>query len=194
MRILHISDTHGYHWRLYNLPPADVIVHSGDLTANGEDEEVYDFIQWFENLDYTYKIFIPGNHDINLYDAQLEGLAKNIYALYNSGITIENIHFYGIPFYACFSNTLRYQQMINAIPTGTDVLITHQPPLGVLDKNVTNGGNFDLLNKVYQIHPQLHLYGHIHENEGIETIDDITFSNAALGNRGHYEKWHLFDI
>lgn len=35
MRILHISDTHGCHRHLKNLPEADVIVHSGDITMTG---------------------------------------------------------------------------------------------------------------------------------------------------------------
>ncbi len=40
MRILHISDTHGCHRRLKNLPEADVIVHSGDITMTGGADAV----------------------------------------------------------------------------------------------------------------------------------------------------------
>ncbi len=32
MRILHISDTHGQHQQLSDMPEADVIVHSGDIS------------------------------------------------------------------------------------------------------------------------------------------------------------------
>ena len=38
MNILHLSDTHGAHRSLCNLPEADVIVHSGDITMNGSNE------------------------------------------------------------------------------------------------------------------------------------------------------------
>ena len=38
MNILHLSDTHGAHRSLGNLPEADVIVHSGDITMNGSNE------------------------------------------------------------------------------------------------------------------------------------------------------------
>ena len=31
MKILHISDTHGRHEELTNLPNADIVVHSGDF-------------------------------------------------------------------------------------------------------------------------------------------------------------------
>ena len=37
MTILHISDTHGSHGRLGAMPPADVLVHSGDFTDNGTE-------------------------------------------------------------------------------------------------------------------------------------------------------------
>ncbi len=53
MRILHISDTHGYHLRLRNLPEADVIVHSGDITMAGGTDEAVDFMEWFCDLPYA---------------------------------------------------------------------------------------------------------------------------------------------
>lgn len=34
MNILHLSDTHGAHRSLVSLPEADVIVHSGDIAMN----------------------------------------------------------------------------------------------------------------------------------------------------------------
>ena len=38
MKILHISDTHGCHRRLHDLPQADIVVHSGDFTMNGSEQ------------------------------------------------------------------------------------------------------------------------------------------------------------
>ena len=46
MRIIHISDTHGLYRQLTDLPNADVLVHSGDISNNGTEEEVLDFINW----------------------------------------------------------------------------------------------------------------------------------------------------
>ena len=37
MRIIQISDTHSKHHLLTDLPPADVVVHCGDITENGTD-------------------------------------------------------------------------------------------------------------------------------------------------------------
>ena len=55
--ILHLSDTHSQHRRLAQLPDADVIVHSGDFTMAGTEQEVFDFINWFCDLPYRHKIF-----------------------------------------------------------------------------------------------------------------------------------------
>ena len=66
MNILHLSDTHNLHRQLSNMPAADIIVHSGDISFAGTGEEVLDFIEWLGDLDYKYKIFIAGNHDLAL--------------------------------------------------------------------------------------------------------------------------------
>ena len=62
MKILQISDTHNQHRQLTDLPAADVIVHCGDFTDNGTEEEVLNFLNWFVELPYPHKIFITGNH------------------------------------------------------------------------------------------------------------------------------------
>lgn len=38
MIILHLSDTHGLHHRIKDMPAADVIIHSGDISNNGTEE------------------------------------------------------------------------------------------------------------------------------------------------------------
>ena len=125
LKILHFSDTHGLHRRLARLPDADVIVHSGDFTMNGSEAEALDFMKWFCDLPHLHKIFICGNHDNCLYGAKIDGLDKNVYYLCNSGVTIENIKFYGAPMFVedCISN--RQSRHYAAIPADTDVLITH---------------------------------------------------------------------
>ena len=97
MKILHISDTHGNHYRLLDLPEADVVVHSGDFTMNGSEAEAIDFMNWFCDLPYRHKIFICGNHDDCLYGANIDGLDDNVHYLCNSGIEIDGLKFYGVP-------------------------------------------------------------------------------------------------
>ena len=79
MKILHISDTHGCHRRLHNLPQADIVVHSGDFTMNGSEQEALGFMNWFCDLPCPQKIFICGNHDDSLCGATIDGLDSNIH-------------------------------------------------------------------------------------------------------------------
>ena len=56
------------------------------------------------------------------------------------------------------------------IPDSTDVLITHGPPIGVLDLSVYDNiscGCDNLLDAVTnRVKPRLHIFGHIHEGYG----------------------------
>jgi len=54
MRILHISDTHSKHRELPPLPNADIIIHSGDFTFAGSENEAYDFgfVIYLSNIRY----------------------------------------------------------------------------------------------------------------------------------------------
>jgi hypothetical protein len=58
-----------------------------------------------------------------------------------------------------------------AIPDGLDVLITHGPPYGYGDKTIPSGmrvGCEDMLKKIKgsERPPRVHIFGHIHEDEG----------------------------
>ena len=186
MKILHISDTHGKHHLLQDLPPADVIVHSGDVSLDGEDDEVMDFIEWFGALPYKYKVFIAGNHDHCLHDANIEGMPENCFFLNNSGVTIEGVKFYGMPMSTVSILSGNYENDIQNIPADTNVLITHQPPYCILDLSEgTNYGDHDLLQKVLAVQPKCHLFGHVHGAYGIEKNDNTLFVNAAILNKDY---------
>jgi len=181
MRILHLSDTHSKHHLLKNLPKADLIIHSGDATEDGTENEVLDFLNWFCDLDYRYKIFVAGNHDFCLDGKQIEGLPENCHYLCYSGIEIEEMKFWGIPYF--LSNELNgdVTQLMAKTPKETDVLITHRPPYGVLDfEENTNFGCLDLLQTVQKICPKYHLFGHVHASYGIEKSQHTIFVNASL--------------
>jgi predicted phosphodiesterase len=54
------------HEEIENIPNGDLIIHAGDVTEYGTEEELQDFILWFSKLPHKYKIFIAGNHDLCL--------------------------------------------------------------------------------------------------------------------------------
>ena len=54
------------------------------------------------------------------------------------------------------------------IPVGTDILVTHTPPVGYGDRCATGvrAGCVELLNTVQKrVKPKYHIYGHIHEGK-----------------------------
>lgn len=181
MKLLHLSDTHGCHHRLYDLPDADVLVHSGDFTLNGSEAEAIDFMNWFCDIPYRHKIFICGNHDNCLYGANIVGLDSNVHYLCNSGIEIEGLKFYGVPMFMGDCLTDLQNNNYARIPADTDILITHSPAFGILDlDNGINYGSEELLKAVSKINPQIHLFGHIHSQHGIVSIGHTVFSNGAI--------------
>lgn len=184
--ILHLSDTHGQHKNLKSLPEADVIVHSGDFTFAGSEEEAYDFMNWFCNLPYRHKIFIAGNHDMCMYGAgHIDGLSRNVHYLYNNSVVIDGIKFYGIPMFMedCMDGNL--DVFINNIPDDTDVLITHMPPKGTCDlanygKGPEHRGNATLAELLKKLHPTCHLFGHEHDAYGKTIKENVIYSNACV--------------
>ncbi|MBD5211763.1 MAG: serine/threonine protein phosphatase [Bacteroidales bacterium] len=191
MKILHLSDTHGAHNRLRELPEADVVVHSGDFCMVGEECEALDFLNWFCDLPYRHKIFICGNHDSCLYGANIDGLDSNVHYLCNSSIEIDGLKFYGVPMFMedCVSN--RQVRNYAQIPADTDILITHSPAFGILDLDdsidgeIIHYGSEDILERVMKIHPRAHLFGHIHRRHGLTEQNGIIFSNGAIMNEDY---------
>jgi len=103
-------------------------------------------------------------------------------------VTVAGIKFYGSPWQPWFYDwafNLKRRTEIRAkwdlIPLDTEVLITHGPPYGILDRT-TRGervGCEELLEAIKQIRPRLHVFGHIHEAYGIRSNDDISYINGS---------------
>lgn len=187
MKILHLSDTHGCHRRLRDLPEADVVVHSGDFTMNGSKAEAMDFMNWFCDLPYSHKIFICGNHDDCLYGANVDGLDDNVHYLCNSGIEIDGLKFYGVPMFMGDCVTDRQSRNYARIPEDTEILITHSPAYGILDfDDGINYGSEEILERLpYLTNLKAHLFGHIHAQHGIKFQNGTTFSNGAIMNTNY---------
>ncbi len=190
MRIVCISDTHGLHDQVTDIPPGDILVHAGDITNHGELDQVRSFNDWIGRLPHTHKLVIAGNHDFCFEnDADVsEALLTQCTYLRDSVAVIEGIHFYGSPwqpwFYDWAFNLRRgpdIRQKWELIPPDTDVLITHGPPQGHGD--MTQGGEAagckDLLELIAQRAIGTHIFGHIHEGYGITQKDGTRYVNAS---------------
>src|SRR5690625_6348978 len=154
MRILHLSDTHNQHNFLNDFPSEHLIIHSGVFSVAGTASEFRVFLKWFLDLNYQYKIFIGGNHDSFLEENSQKEiqsiLPKNCHYLCHSGVTIENIKFWGVPMFVSEDLDGSYFEQIKKIPADIDVLVSHHPPLGILDLDgKINFGCSELLHIIY---------------------------------------------
>ena len=189
MDITFISDTHGLHDRL-KLKAGTVLVHAGDITEYGTEEEGIEFLDWFTRQPFTYKIFIGGNHDLFLETLTLRKIKQlipaNIIYLQNNGTEIEGIKFWGSPVTPYFLGMAfneregkEIKKVWSKIPPDTDILITHGPPKGIIDNGM---GCEELGLKINKVRPKIHCFGHVHGQNGVETIKGTTFINASIVN------------
>lgn len=199
LRIVCISDTHGAH-RTVNLPEGDVLIHAGDiLRGYRPEQELEDFDAWLaENSGkHRHRVVIAGNHD-RMFQGRPSSARKrlkNAVYLENTAFEIEGIKFYGSPqtpeFMDWAFNVPRgeaIRRYWNSIPEDTNVLITHGPPMGILDMARPMGehlGCDDLYDAVEQLGPLLHVFGHIHGGYGKHHQGGTVFVNAAIMNEAY---------
>ncbi len=192
MKIVAISDTHGRHHQL-QLPDGDLIIHAGDISMKGMKVEIEDFLNWYSGLDYKHKIFIAGNHDFYFEDRpapEIEAMIPdNVIYLQDNAIEIEGLTIWGSPitpwFYDWAFNRQRGEEIKkywDAIPDNADIVITHGPMFGALDRTRTGYlvGCEDLYNRLMEVKPKYHICGHIHEAYGMRIKDGIECINASV--------------
>ena len=203
MIVTFISDTHNKHKQITeHLPGGDLLIHAGDISSRGYKNEIQQFCKWFDSLDnYTVKTFIAGNHDFG-FEKEPE-MAKEIVGSYKwinylqdsflgYGVDTENyVKIYGSPWQPEFFNWAfnlpkggsELERKWNNIPDDTDILITHGPAFGYLDKIVGQYENIGcelLTKKIKQIKPKIHVCGHIHSGYGYVFDGNTHFINASV--------------
>ena len=152
--IVCMSDTHSTLNEIeHDIPSGDIFIHASDFTRYGLQSAVEEF-----------------------------NIITNCVYLEEEFVEFEGIKIYGSPWQPDFSHSAfnlprgtdllsKWRQM----PSNTDVLVTHGPPLGVRDASLktastesgqepTKAGCEDLLVEVLErVQPQFHIFGHIHE-------------------------------
>lgn len=188
MRIVCLSDTHGRH-RDLRVPDGDLLLHAGDLTRRGEKEEIQAVNAWLAGLPHPAKVVIAGNHDFAFErDPEARTWLTAATYLQDEEVTVGGLRIWGSPwqprFFDWAFNADRGEELRRIwarIPQGIDVLLTHGPPLGVLDRTVHGEevGCADLADAVRRVRPRLHVFGHIHEGAGRHDSGGVISVNAA---------------
>jgi Icc-related predicted phosphoesterase len=200
LKVVAISDTHNQHEKL-TIPKCDVLIHAGDFTGSGTISETKAFVNWFSKQPAKDKVFISGNHDA--LDQEFSPLFKSIVSEYPS-VTylrdemaiIQGLKIYGYPWTPRFFDwnwmadpeSPLMLSTLKAIPEDLDILISHGPPKGLLDKTERGEsvGSSDLLLELDRIKPRYLICGHIHHSCGILEQNGMTIVNAAILN-DHYQ-------
>ncbi|VDL82700.1 unnamed protein product [Nippostrongylus brasiliensis] len=143
-----------------NIPDGDVLVHAGDLTNYGSEEELKKLNDELGEaqiyldsgrLPHKHKLIIAGNHDLGFDDEEDlserlprykdQGTPKgynlltNATYLQDSGVEIDGVKFYGSSWHPLYGYPFyRPRPELKAkwekLPSDVDVLITHTPALG----------------------------------------------------------------
>ncbi|MBX9865729.1 MAG: metallophosphatase domain-containing protein [Burkholderiales bacterium] len=190
MKIVCLSDTHSQHYYFTEKLPrsGDIIIHAGDLTRVGSVAGIQDFIDWFTELPYKYKIFIAGNHDFALQKEKSQiHFPENIIYLEHNRVVIEGIKIWGSPAIDCFGwafdkTDVERDDIYYTIPRDCDIIVSHVPPYGIMDKRSMinqHVGCKILKRRIEEIKPKLVIFGHVHEAAGIFVDNDTTYINTA---------------
>ena len=152
------------------------------------------------------KIVIAGNHELT-FDIQnqhrlradypeisllcfeeVKSLLRNCVYLENQAFTIGGYRIYGSPCALTHGRTMAFnfnseeiKEKWDLIPGDTDILMTHSPPYGILDvsKQGINSGCANLMRRVREVKPLVHIFGHIHESYGVAFSEGTVFINAS---------------
>ncbi len=224
MRLILISDTHGLHdAKLFNadlkkaIDPNqyNLLVHAGDISSVGRQDQVTKFIHWFMGLKgFDQKIFIAGNHDMSFESRTPkadwlrhlindENLSQSdCDYLEDSGHSIELSEFsrpikiYGSPWQPVFLNWAfnlprngeQLARVWSLIPDDTDILITHCPPYGIRDFITPTSqalGCERLRIRVDGLNLLVNVFGHIHGGYGIMATEKTFYVNASTCNEAY---------
>ena len=197
VRVVCLSDTHNRQGQ-FEVPEGDVLVHAGDLTGRGTLREVSAALEWLAALPHREKVFVAGNHDF-LFERNgplARSLVKNATYLEGTAAEAAGLRIWGGPWQPWFGdwafNLSRGEALAEKwkwIPEGLDILVTHGPPLGILDRTAAGEavGCEQLHNRIAAMDrpPRLHVFGHIHEAYGIHSAPATIFVNASICDLGY---------
>lgn len=176
---------------------------------------------WLNSLvNHPIRIVIAGNHDFLFEKNKARGMEAlgcapgNIagsYYLQDDSVTWRGqdgkpVSFYGSPYTPRFYDWAFQLDAKNAvaqwakIPEGTDILVTHGPPAGMLDRTYKGDlvGCPALWERVAKVQPRVHIFGHVHESHGAHIHEwpsgkRTAFINAAIGYHSEHPPF-IYDL
>lgn len=204
IRITFISDTHNKHKQVTEtLRGGDLLIHAGDISSMGYEHEIQGFCSWYDKLDnYDHKAFIAGNHDWGFQDnpekiMEIVNSYKGIDYLQDDMLLVggENyedmVKIWGSPWQPEFCNWAfnlprrgeGLKEKWGLIPSDIDILVTHGPAYGYVDRVIGDSENLGcelLAGEIKVKKPKIHVCGHIHSGYGYVFDGDTHHINASV--------------
>jgi len=193
-KIVCISDNHSNYD--FEVPEADILIHSGDFSYKGHPDEMWKCINWLDRQPHKHKLWIPGNHELIedslswWKDTFLEH--NNAICLHNlrEPIEIEGLKFWGTSITPTFGKWAfmmddKQRERLWENAPDCDVLVSHGPAFQIMDSPLPNNGNLGCKYQrkyVDEVKPKLQVFGHIHGSYGRLDANGQTFVNASLLN------------
>ena len=172
----------------------------------GYQHEIQQFCKWFNELEgYDHKVFIAGNHDWGFQDnvekimeivnsyKWIDYLQDDMFMFGKTDNYEDMIKIWGSPWQPEFYNWAfnlprrgeELREKWNLIPTDVDILVTHGPAYGYVDRVIGRPENLgcELLAEAIKIKkPKIHVCGHIHSGYGYIFDGETHYINASVLN------------
>ena len=196
MKLTIISDTHLNHEKL-GVMSGDVLIHCGDMfdLYGSSIGDMKRMDEWFGRQQFDLILCIGGNHDHDLEKSVKDTPQPFKNAVFLDGNSYEHrgVKFFGASWvpdlyrHAFFKEDDELAYEWEKIPNDTDVLITHTPPINVLDKSGKGLilGCPHLSQHIDRVKPRVHCFGHVHASAGVLEKEGTTYINASMVNRQH---------
>jgi Icc-related predicted phosphoesterase len=205
-----ISDNHGNYDYRDEYSEVELLIHSGDLFSDDMWQDKEKFRSIILSLQKTFPnaiiIIVPGNHDFCLETLTKQELYQmfgdRVVMLVNELIEIGGLRIYGDPYTSleqAFQRRGNYSD-ISEIPGDLDILVTHEAPrcfdLDFIRRRDGHSepGCIELYDKVKEVKPRYHFFGHIHNNGNGVIGDTHYFNNSQMKGNIFTPNITLLDI
>ncbi|KAG6033976.1 hypothetical protein E4U41_006753 [Claviceps citrina] len=184
----HHFDTHGKFFDTHHVPQerVNVAIHCGDLTDGSKLEEYRAAIQLLKGINAPLKLVIAGNHDFSLDQAAFNRIKSKANRAYQEALDgsiaaefrrskdakalLLNAKEDGIIYLDKGSHQfiLNNGAVLNVYARGTNLVVTHSPPLGIWDRRKDPSEKTkrircpQLFQAVAKAQPRIHCFGHVH--------------------------------
>ncbi len=178
LKILHLSDIHCSTSRLLEVLK---LARDYNLVAVSGDIECIEAVEILAKASIP-TVAITGNMDSRTVAEELEkrGILLDGRVVEKTGLKIAGI--------GGLDPRGDLEKLVESRAERIDILVTHQPPHGTVDRTFLGirAGSREIKNYVLQTKPLVNLCGHIHESRGTTSLGETLVVNPGPLRKGYY--------